>query len=44
MKFLLTMAALVTVPAEEVMPRRIASRVDSPREAASLIRLSTKTW
>ena len=40
----ITIAALVTVPAERVMPSRTASRVDSPRRAASRIWLITKTW
>ena len=39
----ITIAALVTVPAERRMPCRTASRVDSPAAAASRIRLSTKT-
>ena len=40
----MTTAALVTVPADAVMPSRIASRVDRPRAAASRIRLITSTW
>ena len=37
-------AALVTTPAEIVMPWATASRVDSPRSWASWIRDTTKTW
>ena len=41
---IMTAAALVTTPAEVVMPCRTASVVDSPRIAASRIRLTTNTW
>ena len=40
----MTIAALVTVPAESVIPTRIAARVDKPWSTASRIRLTTKTW
>lgn len=41
---IMTNAALVTTPADLMMPSRTASAVDIPRSAASLIRLTTKTW
>ena len=37
-------AALVTTPAEILMPCATASRVDSPRSCASRIRDTTNTW
>ena len=40
----ITIAALVTTPAELVMPWPTASRVDRPRARASRMRLTTKTW
>ena len=40
----ITKAALVTVPAERVMPSRTASRTGRPCCAASRMWLSTNTW
>lgn len=40
----ITIAALVTVPAERTMPAAIASRVDNPSFIASRTWFSTKTW
>ena len=40
----ITMAALVTTPAEPVMPSATASRLGTPRSTASRIRLTTNTW
>ncbi len=37
-------AALVTTPAVEVMPRRMASGVPVPASTSSRIRLRMKTW
>ena len=37
-------AALVTTPAEIVIPWAIASRVGSPRSCASRILETTNTW
>jgi hypothetical protein len=40
----ITIAALVTVPAVEPMPRSIAFSVGMPRSTSSLIRLRMNTW
>ena len=40
----ITTAALVTTPAERVMPWATASRFDAPSRYASRIRLTTNTW
>ena len=40
----ITIAALVTVPADRTNPARTASRVDMPDSAASRIWASTNTW
>ena len=40
----ITAAALVTTPADRVMPCATASRFGTPRCTASRMRLTTKTW
>ena len=40
----ITIAALVTVPAVEPIPRSIACSVGMPRSTSSLIRLRMNTW